>query len=50
MNPTPQPEPMPCIEEVSEHELDEAMDLIYGNASLEDLREFRKAGVRLGHA
>lgn len=44
------PYPMPCTEAERETELDELFDMIWENAPLEDLREFRKAGVRLGHA
>lgn len=42
--------PLPCTEAEQEHELDELLDIIWENAPLEQLREFRKAGIRLGHA
>lgn len=44
------PYPLPCTETERENELDELMDLIAENAPIEYMREFRKAGVRLGHA
>lgn len=44
------PPPLPCTETEKEFELDELMDVIYENAPIEYMREFRKAGVRLGHA
>lgn len=40
----------PATETERESEISELMDLIYENAPVEDLREFRKAGVRMGHA
>lgn len=46
----PEEFPLPETEASSECELDELMDLIAGNAPLDELREFRRAGVRLGHA
>ena len=30
--------------------MDEIMDVIAGNVEVSDLREFRKAGVKVGHA
>lgn len=30
--------------------LDELMDVLAGNVEAEDLREFKRAGVNLGHA
>jgi len=41
---------LPRLEAERDAELDELMDVVYGNAPLSDLREFRKTGVRLGHA
>lgn len=40
--------PLPEIE-TEEDEFSELRDLIMGNAEIEDLREFRKCGVRMGH-
>lgn len=44
------PYPLPCTEAEKDNELDELMDVIYENAPIEYMREFRKAGVRLGHS
>lgn len=41
---------LPRLEAEREAEFDELLDVVYGNAPLSDLREFRKNGVRLGHA
>lgn len=43
-------ERLPRLEAEREAEIDELMDVVYGNAPMGDLSEFRKNGVRLGHA
>lgn len=51
-NPSFQPDfyPLPSTEAEKERELDELIDVLAENAPLGYMREFRIAGVRLGHA
>lgn len=41
---------LPMIARDAESELDSLMDVVEGNVKIKDLNEFRKAGVKFGHA
>lgn len=41
---------LPMIAERADMELSDLMDIVFGNVAASDSNNFRKAGVRVGHA